>query len=268
MTDFLSQRLTGFALCWRVERRDGVALGFTAHDRDLMVDGFCYRAAPGIAPSAIEQGAALAADTLDVAGALTASAISEADLRAGRWHGAAVRLYAVDWADPGQYMQIARGELGAVSLERGRFSAELKGPAAALDRPVSETTSPACRADLGDTRCRVDMAGRRQTARFISISDDVLTLDGADLAGSVRGRLRWIDGANGGLSGTIVAADGTTVTLAEPPPFVPAAGDRVEIAQGCDRRFATCRDRFGNAANFQGEPHLPGVDLLTRYPGE
>ena len=31
--------------------------------------------------------------------------------------------------------------------------------------------------------------------------------------------------------------------------------------------FATCRDRFANAQNFRGEPHLPGNDLLTRYPG-
>ncbi|HEY6917055.1 MAG TPA: phage BR0599 family protein, partial [Allosphingosinicella sp.] len=46
-----------------------------------------------------------------------------------------------------------------------------------------------------------------------------------------------------------------------------SVGDLVEIAEGCDRSFATCRTRFGNAVNFRGEPHLPGMDLLTRYPG-
>ena len=29
----------GFALCWRVERGDGVAIGLTTHDRDLVLDG-------------------------------------------------------------------------------------------------------------------------------------------------------------------------------------------------------------------------------------
>ena len=43
------------------------------------------------------------------------------------------------------------------------------------------------------------------------------------------------------------------------------AGSRVEITQGCDKRFATCVARFSNAVNFRGEPHLPGNDLLTRY---
>jgi hypothetical protein len=31
--------------------------------------------------------------------------------------------------------------------------------------------------------------------------------------------------------------------------------------------LATCGGRFGNALNFRGEPYLPGIDLLTRYPG-
>jgi uncharacterized phage protein (TIGR02218 family) len=44
-------------------------------------------------------------------------------------------------------------------------------------------------------------------------------------------------------------------------------GARIELREGCDKRFETCRDRFANATNFRGEPHLPGNDLLTRYPG-
>lgn len=49
-------RVTHLALCWRVERRDGVAIGLTDHDRDLEIDGMVYRAAPGMTPSAIVRG--------------------------------------------------------------------------------------------------------------------------------------------------------------------------------------------------------------------
>ncbi len=42
---------------------------------------------------------------------------------------------------------------------------------------------------------------------------------------------------------------------------------RIALTEGCDKRFATCRTRFANSENFRGEPHLPGNDLLTRYPG-
>ena len=269
MSTFLDIPLTTFALCWRIERRDGVALGFTGHDRDLDVGGFRYRAAPGVAPSAIEEGEVLDADSLDVAGALTGSGISETDLRSGRWNGAVVRLLAVDWSSPSHWTQLLRGELGEVSLERGRFTVALKGPGAALARPVTEETSPSCRAELGDRRCRVDLAGRRATTALILAAGDTVELDRSEPApnGWGGGRLRWLDGANAGLSSLVLTSNGAVAVLAEPPPFAPATGARIEVIEGCDKRFATCRERFGNAANFRGEPHLPGMDLLTRYPG-
>ncbi|MFD1610976.1 DUF2163 domain-containing protein [Sphingomonas tabacisoli] len=270
MSAFLQRELTGFAFCWRIERRDGVALGFTAHDRDLIVDGFRYRSAPGIAPSSIEDRDPLESDALEVAGALTADAISEADLRAGRWNGAGVRLLAVDWQDPSQSLELLRGELGSVSLQRGTFSAELHGPGVLLERPILEVTSPLCRAELGDKRCRVDLAGRRTIAAVVAGDGDTVTLDRIEPVsnGWGGGRLRWLDGRNGGLSALILASSGATLTLSDAPPFEVAAGARVEVTEGCDKRFATCRDRFANHANFRGEPHLPGIDLLTRYPGE
>jgi uncharacterized phage protein (TIGR02218 family) len=64
-----------------------------------------------------------------------------------------------------------------------------------------------------------------------------------------------------------VASEGSQLTLQEPPPFAVVEGDLVEIREGCDKSFATCTGRFANARNFRGEPHLPGMDLLTRYPG-
>jgi uncharacterized phage protein (TIGR02218 family) len=57
------------------------------------------------------------------------------------------------------------------------------------------------------------------------------------------------------------------LTLRESPYFAVQPGTRVALIEGCDRRFSTCVERFTNAANFRGEPHLPGNDLLTRYGG-
>lgn len=37
-------------------------------------------------------------------------------------------------------------------------------------------------------------------------------------------------------------------------------------AETCDKRFATCRDRFGNAHNFRGFPDIPGDDFLAAHP--
>jgi uncharacterized phage protein (TIGR02218 family) len=268
MPTWIEAQLTPLAFCWRLERRDGIALGFTSHDRDLTIDGLTYRASPGMLPSAIERNDGFDPGNVEVAGALTSDAIRDDDLAAGRWDGAALTLTAVDWTAPAtDPVPLLRGELGTVDIADNRFSAELRGPTVILEAAVVEETSPDCRAALGDKRCRVDMAPRRRFASVVSASGDSVTVDASGAANGAYGfgSLRWLDGANGGLTSRVVASVGNVLTLREPPYFVPLAGTRVELIEGCDRRFTTCVNRFANAANFRGEPHLPGNDLLTRY---
>ncbi|MES2095147.1 MAG: DUF2163 domain-containing protein [Pseudomonadota bacterium] len=260
--------LSTIALTWRVERRDGIAIGLTSHDRDLAIDGFGYRAAPGMTPSAVRRSADLDADTMDVSGALSGAAIGERDLLCGRWDGARIVVRAIDWRAGTVVAELGEGRIGAVEMRDGSFTAELTGIAALLDRPVCESTSPECRAELGDRRCRVAMAGRRRFVRVVSVADAVLTV-GADepVANAYGGGLlRWFGGDNAGLESAIARSDGATVVLRAPPRFAPGTV-LVELIEGCDKSLATCAARFANAVNFQGEPYLPGIDLLTRYPG-
>jgi uncharacterized phage protein (TIGR02218 family) len=49
-----------------------------------------------------------------------------------------------------------------------------------------------------------------------------------------------------------------------PQPILP--GDTFIVTAGCDKRFATCHDRFNNIVNFRGFPHVPGNDFVVRYP--
>lgn len=265
MTDWFRQDLTSLAFCWRLERRDGVVLGFTSHDRDIGFEGLLYRAAPGMVPSAIERRDTLDAGTVELSGALTSSLITEADLLAGRWDGARLRVTAVNWANPEEgALFIARGELGSVESDGRSFSAELRGPSVLLDAPVVEETSPECRAELGDRRCRVDLSGRRTLARVVEAHGTAITVDTTP-GDCGFGKLNWLGGANAGLVSAVVASAGMLVTLRETPPFVPTAGDLIELVEGCDKRLSTCATRFANAVNFRGEPHLPGNDLLVRY---
>lgn len=270
----LEQELAALAFCWRLQRRDGVTIGLTSHDRDLLVEGVPYRAAPGMAPSAIMRGSGLEAESMEVRAALSCDAISAADLDAGRWDGAALALFLTEWTEPGAlWLELARGTIGAVERQGERFGAELVGPAGALDGPVAPETSPDCRAALGDRACRVDMAKHRRMVVVSGVEEDVVGIAGggaeAGLAAGAYafGTLRWLTGRNGGITQALVASDAATATLADPPPFAVEPGTRALISEGCDRRMATCSTRFANAVNFRGEPYLPGNDLLTRYPG-
>lgn len=267
----LAAAATSLAFCWKLLRADGVALGFTSHDRDLVIDGLVYRASPGIAPSAISLTDGFDAAAMEVTGALSSGAIAAEDLEAGRYDGARVMLFLADWEAPETLrIPIARGTLGNIRRQDNGFAAEMRRETALFDRAATEQISPECRAMLGGRRCRVGLAARTRVVQIVAVIDPVtLTLSESEPGANAYafGRLRWIDGANAGFDSEIMASAGTEVTLREPPPFAIAAGLRVELREGCNKAFATCRDRFANAANFRGEPHVPGNDLLTRYPG-
>lgn len=262
------QTLETVAVWWRIERRDGVALGFTSHDRDLVMDGLRYRTAPGMVPSAVRLTATLEADTAEVAGALSHDAIGEADLVAGRFDGAAVSVGLVDW-ETLETHPLFIGTIGAVAREGERFSAELESIKQILARQTVPRTSPTCRADFCGHGCTLSAARYTHDAIITAVSDDgqSVQIDGPPvLEGLEFGWLRPIDGPDAGMVFRIHGIESGWLVLERPMVPGTVAGTGASVREGCDHTLSTCSTRFGNAANFQGEPFLPGNDLLTRYP--
>lgn len=264
----LAGPLTSLAFCWRVERRDGAGFGLTSHDAALRIGEVDYSAEPGMLPAAIERGLGLGESDGEIAGAITSAALEEADLVLGRWDGARVSLMAVDWEAPdADRLSLVSGEIGEVRIEDAEFRAGLRGAAAKLARSICPETSSECRAELGDKQCRVNLAARVRRCVVEAVEANELVLDQAMGEDFLWGRARFLSGENTGLASVTVAVDGSRVELRDTMRGAVMVGDRIELREGCDKRFATCCERFDNAANFRGEPHLPGNDLLTRYPG-
>ena len=266
---WFAQPLETVALWWRISRRDGVALGFTTHDRDLWFAGLVHRAAPGMVPSAIRRSAGFEADSAEVEGALSHDSIAGADLAAGRYDGAVVQVGMVDWQTL-ETQPLYQGTIGAISEESGRFSAQLQSRKADLARDGIPRTSPACRAAFCGPECGLSAA--RFTREAVLGSADAaansVTLSGlSGLASYEGGTLRWFDGPHAGdAMGILAVVAGTGLVLDRPLAADLQPGLRVAVREGCDHRLTTCAARFGNVINFRGEPHLPGNDLIARYP--
>src|SRR5690348_2035449 len=111
--------------CWRIERPDGSGVALTSHDEEIVRGGITYRPDPGVAPAAITRRLGLEPNDSEVAGALTAAAITETDLRLGRWDGARISLTEQDWEDgTAEPLKLLGGELGDVAFAGGSFTAE------------------------------------------------------------------------------------------------------------------------------------------------
>ena len=265
---FFRDELEPAATFWRVLRRDGVTLGFTSHDRDLWLGGVLHRAAPGMLPSAVRRTADLGADSVDVEGALTHDAISSADLAAGLFDGAQVQLGIADW-ETGELAVLYRGEIGAIGEEAAGFSAELLSAKSQLEIDPIPRTSPTCRAQFCGPGCTLSVARFTHELRVaaVDLAANAVAFSGGPPTESFRdGSLRWLDGPQTGHANTVVTVEGGMLVLEQAidPSLAPAALAR--LLEGCDHTIATCASRFANSINFQGEPFLPGNDLIALYP--
>ncbi len=263
---------TTLCRCWRIDRRDGLALGFTDHDRPLAFDGLTFEPGAGLDGSAVERAAGLAPGDAEVMGALSSEAISAEDVALGRYDGAVATLWLVDWTAPERRNLLFRGRLGRIERGDRAFRAEVEGLAAPLSRATGRALLPLCDACFCDARCGVDPAGHSVEGSVIAVgAQGALTvggLEGFPDGWFEAGALRWTSGANAGLGAEIRrhSAAGPTLALWSPPAAPVAPGDRFAASAGCDKRFETCRGKFGNGASFRGFPHVPGDDWVAAYP--
>lgn len=270
---------TRLCRCWRVRRRDGQTYGFTDHDRDLDIEGTLFKASSGMDASAVQTTTGLAVDNAQSFGALRDAGLTAEDIRAGRFDGAEVEHWLVDWERPALRVEMFRGTFGEIRRSDGAFEVELRGLAEGLNALVGRTLQRACDRRLGDSKCRFDLdtPGFSAEAAVSGLLSDVeiVSDDLGDFAPGwfTHGAVEWLSGANRGERGSV------KVDLSVPPSRRKLVlwqragseiriGDRFRIEAGCDKRSETCRKKFNNFLNFRGFPHIPGEDWVTAYPRE
>jgi uncharacterized phage protein (TIGR02218 family) len=182
--------------------------------------------------------------------------------------GAQVQLGIADW-ETGETALLYRGEIGAITEEAAGFSAELLSAKAQLEIDPIPRTSPTCRAQFCGPGCALSAARFAHDLRVarIDLAANAVSFASGPPAGWFRdGNLRWLDGPLAGRASDIVEVTEEMLVLEQAIDPSLQAGTLARLREGCDHTIATCATRFGNSINFQGEPFLPGNDLLTRGP--
>ncbi|GGA93600.1 hypothetical protein GCM10011491_22250 [Brucella endophytica] len=265
---------TTHCFVWIIRREDGVALGFTDHDRPLEVSGVACEPQTGMSGSEASAGLGLSVDSAEIEGALSSAAIDKADIERGLYDGASVETWLVNWSAPDERVLLRRSTIGKITQADGRFVAEVKSSAAALDKIRGRRIMRACDAEVGDGRCGVNANDPRYagTGTVLEPGDAAFAasgLGGFQAGWFANGILRWLSGANAGREAVVVShvssAGAARLSLRDIPGAPIAAGDTFRVIAGCDKSFATCKAKFANAVNYRGFPHLPGNDAAYAY---
>ena len=249
-------------------------LGFTDHISNLVVDGITYYAESAFTSDAINTSESGSVDTAEVSGILDSTvmvsvpAVLEADIIAGRFNLAEVRMFQVDYTESpiSSKLWLRRGWLGNFESIQDQYRAELRGMTDILTQQTLEVYSPGCRYDLGSSRCTVDLASFTTTGSVSGVTDRDEFASGVGGADQLYtyGLVTWTSGDNTGLKMEVKGFSGGSIILFEKMPYEIQVGDGFSISQGCDKKLETCRDIFDNVINHGGYFYLPGTDTVTR----
>jgi len=271
LADALQGSATTLCRCWSLTRLDGAILRFTDHDRDLTIAGQMFEAQSGFDAAAVESELGLATNGGEIAGALVSARIDPRDIEAGRYDGATLRTWLVDWTAPSLGFLIDVATLGEIRRADGQFIAETRNIFHTLDQEQGRVYMPGCSAELGDAHCGVALTNPAFSCTGSIAQTDGRTWLQVDAAAGyppglfTRGVARILTGSNAGLAAMVRIHAGGMIHLKQGLALPLAPGDQVTLQAGCDKTLATCRATFNNASNFRGFPYIPAPDFVVSY---
>lgn len=261
--------VTTIAWFWKLTLQDGEVMGFTNHDRDLVINNITYEASSGFEPTAVDTTNDMATDNLDVTGMLDSERIKTADIANGRFDFAEVEIFLCNWAkvtDP--VLVLRRGTIGRISHGKNGFQAEVRGLLEAYQQAAGLAYQKQCRAQFGDNQCGLNKAAYTFTGAVTSISQDgSFSTDLAQADDYFSYGVIRFDRTGEEMEVKKYSQTAGSISLFLPVSDI-AIGDAFSVSAGCDGNFSTCKTRFSNAFNFRGEPFIPGNDLMASYPGK
>lgn len=267
---------TTLAILWRLTRTDGAVYGFTDHDEDISYGGVLYRRTSSFDAAAFSTKSELNTDNSEMRGLLDDEGIVGSQIEAGLWDGASVLIQRVNWADLTMGAEVLRtGSAGTVQRLRGLYVLEIRGLMQAFQNQIVEVITPTCRANLGDTRCGVDIDGSpglRVASAITSVaSRRAFTAAGlAQAAGYFTGgAVTFTSGLCSGISMEIQRHQaGGVIALQLEMQYALTLADTFTIVPGCDKTKATCIAKFDNVLNFRGFSFVPGSDRTLLVGGQ
>ena len=268
-----------------IERTDGELFGFTSHDLPFVLDvtawglassALVFDAKQGLTASNIVSTSGFAVDNLELTTLDDGSLFQREEVVAGVWRNARFRIFRYRWdvAAPtisNDVEPLMRGWLGEITLGSATLTVELRGLKQKLQQSLGMVSQKTCRSRLGAmglAQCNRSLADLTHAVTVMAVIDKrTFRVSGGlpeDYLGE--GLLTWSTGANAGLTQKVRSHTAAgVVTLVLPMVLPIAVGDQLTAVAGCRKRLTEdCRGKFGNAINFQGEPHRPNPDEITR----
>lgn len=271
-----------------LKRKDSQEYGFTSFHDSFTLDvtpwGFSSTelymdAEQGFSASSIVSTAGFEVDNMEITTLDDGSFFNRDDIQSGKWTNTEFWVFKYRYdVNPvtieNDIEVLQRGWFGEVTLNQNTIIIELRGLAQKLQQSIGIVTTKTCRARLGSTtglnKCKVDLTPWTHELTVTSVTDKSIfasayATQADDYFGG--GTITFTSGNNSGViayvnsfvSGTFSLQLGVTLDIQVGDTFIAVAGCRKRLVEDC-------KGKFNNVINFQGEPHKPSPDVLSKLP--
>lgn len=282
----------GTSLCNLINVTDalGATLALTDHTENITVSSVTYVSRPGVQVSVLKTQGNMEIDNYEITGFFITGVVTLADVLKGRFTGARVRRYIVNYDSPSSgVLQIGDGNISRVEVRDNQFTCQVLGKMWRLSQPVGRLTTKHCDViDFGGDRCFFDLntthyttgTAFKQNLTVSGVTNAItFNVSGASTSAPAQaspwfegGKVLWLTGNNAGYTQHIaaqVSSGGLQFVLRTQPGADIQVGDTLTATAGCDRTTADCRYKAqnssqpnGNMVNFRGQPGLIGEDMF------
>lgn len=261
----IKSELTTVAICWKIRLSNGKLLYFTEHDNEIDINGEKYIPDALVNSTAIESLSGLLPNNLNIEISLIDPSVASSESK--YYEGASVDAMMINFMNPNaDIINIFSGYIASITATPLSLKAKIQSYSDHLNNTIGELYSPLCRANFCDSLCKLSA----ENFSFVSHIDAMInemTFFSEDIKNKENGILNYgyievISGVDTGDILYIKENHEGVVTLSTMPKNKLHQGDKYKAIFGCDKKFETCINKFNNAMNFRGEPHIPHYDAL------
>ena len=271
LKDILSSDTINIVRCWKIELSNGNILGFSTNDGEFNYDGIKFNPLSADNIKTIDVSLDIKADEFKISNLISSELIRVDDILNGLYDNAKVEIFLIDISrlDLGK-VSLLNGIISSIECDDNIFTANIKGLKNELNKTIGEIYSPLCRARFCDSKCGLTMANYEfnGTIDFVEDNYNFATNNEEIRSKNVgyfdNGIIEFMDGDNIGKKTEINQFSGGKFLILSELSYDLKVGDKFKVLAGCNKNFKSCCEKFNNAINFRGEPHLPGIELLLK----
>ena len=265
----LEKETTNIVKCWKIIKKDNTSIGFTTNTDNFVYENILYHSFFAKDFSNILSN--LEKDEFEITNIISSDLLKNEDILNGKYDSAKIEIFLIDNnnLNCGKIILLS-GIITNIEIKENVFIAKVKGIKEEINKTIGERYSPLCRCSFCDKKCGLDKNNFSFTGKISNIVDKTTfkTKDEIILSKPTYyfdyGIVEFLSGKNKGEKMEIKQYSNGTFILSLNLPYELNINDEFKVLAGCNKNFSTCCEKFYNAKNFRGEPHLPGINILLK----